>query len=125
MTPVQVLPKKILVVEDDTATRHALTQLLREEGYAVAGVANGREAIDRLRERGAPDLILLDLWMPVMDGRQFRTEQRRDPTLASVPVVLLSADGTIQQDAAAIGADEFLQKPFELDNLLDTVHRWC
>src|ERR1044071_1184503 len=76
----------ILVVEDDSAIREVLTDVLESEGYQVLNAANGREAIQLLRSSTLPCLILLDLMMPVMNGWQFRDEQRQDPLLAPVPV---------------------------------------
>jgi CheY-like chemotaxis protein len=81
--------KSVLVVEDDAATREALTLFLEREGYRVVAAPDGRQALERLRGPVTPDLILLDLSMPVMDGWRFREEQRRDPSLADVPVVLV------------------------------------
>ena len=116
----------ILIVEDDLAIRDALVQILEDEGYAVTGVANGLEAIAHLRKRSVPPcLILLDLMMPVMNGWQFRAEQRQDPTLAPIPVVVISADGSVQQKAASIDAVGYLRKPIMLDTLLDTIEQYC
>jgi CheY-like chemotaxis protein len=117
--------KRILIVEDDAAIRDALTLLLRDEGYAVVGAPNGLEALRHLKENGPPDLILLDLMMPVMDGWQFSKEQQQDPSLKGVPVVLLSANGNVQQRASMLGAVGFLQKPVEVAELLDAIHRYC
>src|SRR5262249_61831819 len=85
--------KNILIVEDDAATRDALTLVLSDEGYAVSSAANGREAIDLLRQGDAPDLILLDLMMPVMDGWQFPREQQPDPARVASPCVELATRG--------------------------------
>jgi CheY-like chemotaxis protein len=117
--------KRILIVEDDAAIRDALTLLLNDEGYAVVGVPNGLEALRHLKENAPPDLILLDLSMPVMDGWQFSKEQQQDPLLKGVPVVLLSANGNVQQRATMLGAVSFLQKPVELEELLAVIHRYC
>ncbi len=68
-----------------------MAQLLSIEGFGATTVANGQQALEYLRDHGTPKLILLDLMMPVMDGWEFRREQRRDPTIAGVPVVVLSA----------------------------------
>src|SRR3982074_3818832 len=91
--------KNILVVEDDPDIRAALTQILSDDGYAVATAANGQEAIDHLRRTSPPALILLDLMMPVMDGWQFRSHQKQDPALKSIPVVIVTADGSAQNKA--------------------------
>jgi CheY-like chemotaxis protein len=116
--------KSILIVEDDFDIREALTQILRDEGYTVAGASNGLEAIKLLRERRDFGLILLDLMMPVMDGWQFRAEQKQDPALAAIPVLVLSADANIQHRASSIDAAGYLKKPIQLDTLLDTVGRF-
>ena len=115
--------KSILVIEDDPAIREVLTQILELEGYTVTCVKDGRDAMNHLRRAGRPDLILLDLMMPVMDGWQFRTEQKRDPELASIPVVVISADGNIRQKAASLDAADCLQKPIELYELLGVIQR--
>jgi CheY-like chemotaxis protein len=113
--------KTILVVEDDPATREALGLILGSAGFGVLGAPNGQEALGLLRSGPYPDLILLDLMMPVMDGWQFRREQTRDPALAAIPVVVLSADGNVRQKASALGAAGYLQKPVEVENLLETI----
>src|SRR6185436_12323698 len=82
----------ILLVEDDFDVRDALIPILEYEGHRVVGAASGQEALDRLRSGAKPSLILLDLMMPGMSGMEFRAEQLRDPALASIPVVVVSAD---------------------------------
>jgi CheY-like chemotaxis protein len=115
--------KTILVVEDDAATREALAMILAAEGFAAVGAANGQEALSRLRGDIHADLILLDLMMPIMDGWQFRREQARDPALASIPVVILSADGNVNQKAAALRSAGYLQKPVDPEELLQVIRR--
>jgi CheY-like chemotaxis protein len=110
----------ILIVEDDDDIREALTQILELEGYTVREAANGREALD-ISAREPPSLILLDLMMPVMDGWQFRAEQIKDPALAQIPVVVISADAGIQEKVASFGAASVLPKPISLDRLLRAV----
>lgn len=116
---------RILVVEDDFDIRDTLSQILEAEGYAVSGAANGAEALDVLAKESAPALILLDLMMPVMNGWQFRTEQLKDPELAAIPVVVISADAGVGQKAEAIGAADSLKKPVPLETLLDVVGRYA
>ena len=108
---------RVLVVEDDDDIRSLLAELLEEEGYEVVSAADGRQGLDRAHER-PPDLILLDLMMPVMNGWEFREEQRRDPVLAGVPVVVVSAAAR-----ASIDASQVLTKPFSVDDLLEAVER--
>jgi CheY-like chemotaxis protein len=110
----------ILLIEDDPATRGAMKMVLEWEGYRVECAANGREALGRLMTGERPDVILLDLNMPVMDGRQFREEVYRDPDLATIPIVTVSA----AQDADAVEAAGIVRKPFEPAELLEAI-RWA
>jgi signal transduction histidine kinase len=113
--------RRILVVEDDQEILGTLSGLLEEEGYEVQSVIDGRDALDRLRRGPAPELIILDLMMPGMDGWEFRTIQRADPALADIPVVAISADTSAK--ASAIDATRFLRKPFRFSELLDVVQK--
>jgi CheY-like chemotaxis protein len=115
----------ILIVEDDADLREALSQVLRDEGYEVLGAAHGREALDRLRGGRRPCLILLDLTMPVMNGWQFRAEQRDDPELASIPVIVLSAGQDLSAQMPVLGLREYIRKPIRLESLLESVARFC
>jgi signal transduction histidine kinase len=110
-----------LIVEDDTEARETLVDVLENEGYRASACRHGREALERLRHGSHPDVILLDLMMPVMSGWEFRVEQRKDPTLAGIPIVALSADGSPR--AAAVDADAYLKKPINLDDLVTTLDR--
>jgi CheY-like chemotaxis protein len=111
--------RKILVVDDDADVRIALTELLELEGYEVVTATNGQEALDYLGHASElPALVLLDLRMPMVDGVQFRSEQRRDPTLARIPVVIVTAG----RQAALSGFDApILSKPLRADTLLKTI----
>jgi CheY-like chemotaxis protein len=93
--------------------------VLEWEGYRVAGAGDGREALDFLRGGGRPSLILLDMMLPVLDGAQFREEQRRDPALAGVPVVVISALDAADCPAAAA----HVRKPFAAEELLEAACR--
>jgi len=112
----------VLIVEDDADLREMMAQLLSLEGYHTATVANGREALEYL-QHGHPDLILLDLMMPVMDGWEFRRHQQADPSLAGVPVIVLSA--LDQSRTAEVSAQAFLKKPLDFDRLLELVRTYC
>ncbi len=119
------LLKSILIVDDDADVREMLGQFFAIEGYSVATAGNGREALDQLRHADRlADLILLDLMMPVMDGWQFRMEQQRDPRLASIPVVVLSAVYNARERAALLGAVDYMQKPVEFDKLIEAAERY-
>jgi CheY-like chemotaxis protein len=114
----------ILIVDDDTDVRRALTELLEEEGYAVAGAANGRAALELIRGGFRPALILLDLMMPGMNGWDFRTAQMRDPELSAVPVVVVTASGYSQESIKTeLGAIELVAKPIQPAALLDVIGR--
>jgi two-component system, OmpR family, response regulator CpxR len=122
---ISTAPKgEVLVVEDDFAIRETLRELLEDEGYDVSWASNGREALELLAHR-APRVILLDLMMPVMDGWEFRVAQQKDPALARIPVVVISADHALDQKVAALAVDGWLAKPFELDALLTTLRRYA
>ena len=114
----------ILIVEDEHDIRAVLTEILEDEGYAVASVPNGLEALMFLQEH-RPQLILLDLGMPVMTGWEFREQQRRDPALADIPVIVMSAIPQLSQTAAALQAANCLDKPIELNSLLGMVEQYC
>jgi len=105
-----------MVVDDERDIREAVTDALQDAGYEVLHARDGAEALSKLRAHH-PDVILLDLMMPGMNGWEFRAAQQGDPELCTIPVIVLSALGR----AAGIEAAEFLQKPFELDQLLTAV----
>jgi CheY-like chemotaxis protein len=113
----------VLIVEDDADLREMMAQLLTLEGFDAATVSNGREALDYLHHASIPSVILLDLMMPVMDGWEFRRRQQADPTLAPVPVIVLSA--LDQARAGKIHAEAFLKKPLDFDRLLSLVRTYC
>jgi len=112
---------RVLIVEDEELVRESLGLLLEEEGYEVSFAENGHEALTRLYTQLLPDVIALDLRMPVMDGWEFRAIQKGDPKLADIPVVAISADGSAQ--AAAISAEAYLQRPVDARQLLTTIER--
>jgi signal transduction histidine kinase len=111
----------VLVVENERFLRVSLGQLLDEHGYEVSFADDGRDALKRLRSETSPNLIILDLKMPVMDGWEFRSIQRDHPKLGLIPVLVISADGSPQ--AAAISADGYLRKPFDSEEAIAAVER--
>jgi CheY-like chemotaxis protein len=113
----------ILIVEDDEDLREMMAQLLTLEGYDAATVANGLEALEYLHRARKPNVILLDLMMPVMDGWEFHRRMEADPSLPPVPVIVLSALDQVR--AANIHAAAFLKKPLDFDRLLDLVRTYC
>jgi CheY-like chemotaxis protein len=115
----------ILIVEDEEPIREIIAEILEGEGYLVVGVSNGLEALAYLRDQAnATGLILLDLGMPVMTGWEFREEQLRDPALATIPVIVMSAWLSLNQNTAPPTATAYLGKPIELEALLGVVERY-
>ena len=113
----------VLVVDDDPDILEALSEILEAEGFEIKRARNGKEALERLQPE-APDLILLDLMMPVMDGWEFAQRMRqREPAIARIPLIVLSADRNVGSKATEIGAVGHLAKPFELNDLLEMVRR--
>ena len=115
----------MLVVEDDPAIRALLQDVLRDSGYTVATAETGDQALEQMREQ-RPDLVLLDLMLPGMNGWTFLRTRERDRQLATVPVLVISASGpTGTGHAQELGAPVFLDKPFDLVELLAEVKRLC
>jgi two-component system, chemotaxis family, chemotaxis protein CheY len=112
----------ILVVDDDPDILEALSEILEAEGFEIRRARNGKEALERL-EPDPPQLILLDLMMPVMDGWEFAQRMRQRPTFSGIPIIVLSADRNVGSKALDIGAVGHLAKPFELNDLLEMVRR--
>jgi CheY-like chemotaxis protein len=115
----------VLVVEDDPELLLSLSEVIESEGYGVSCARHGLEALGRLRGGVHPSVILLDLMMPIMNGWQFRYEQRQDSDLAKIPTVVVSAKTDSQQHAAWLEADDYISKPIDLNVLLRTVSRYC
>jgi len=108
----------ILVVDDDADVRSAIAETLEDEGYRAAQAANGIAALDLARRGGTPALILLDLWMPVLDGWGFLERRAIDPALASVPVIVMSASPF---ERHVPGVHRLLKKPIRFEVLIDAV----
>jgi CheY-like chemotaxis protein len=120
----------VLIVEDDPETRQMLATLLATRGFQPVSAEDGLEALHLLRtvRRRAPDvpcLVLLDLKMPRLGGLEFRRAQLGDPTVASVPVAIMSGMADLEQRAQALGAVAIVAKPIDIDVLMDIVTRYC
>jgi CheY-like chemotaxis protein len=113
-------------VEDDPTTRESLALLLSAEGYIVAEAADGGAALVRLYSGSPPRLVILDLQMPGMDGWQFLATRHREPALAAVPVIVLTAARGIDAPGQrALGAEEVLEKPAAIDAVVAAVQHYC
>jgi CheY-like chemotaxis protein len=110
---------RILVVEDEAISRHALCQVLHRSGYFSAGAANGAQALEMVRFFH-PQAIIMDLRMPVLDGFETTRRLKSDTTTATIPVLALTGNGdsNIRQQAEEAGVDDFFTKPINLDQLL-------
>ena len=113
----------MLIVEDDPELRESMIDILEDEGYAVSSANDGMQALALLATGPMPDMILLDLMMPKMNGAQFRREQLKNPNLASIPVALLTAHVMAEHDLEMMRADAFISKPFEIPVLLGAIDR--
>jgi two-component system, chemotaxis family, chemotaxis protein CheY len=114
----------LLVIDDEPDVRASLLELLNLNGYSGRSAANGRAALQALRARPAlPKLILLDMAMPVLDGWGFLAELSKDPRLALIPVIVISATPGLEMRAEAAGASAVLRKPVNLEVLLSAVDR--
>ena len=120
----------VLVVDDDRDTREMLATVLSVEGFHTVGAEDGLEALHLLRtvRRRAPTmpcLVLLDLKMPRLGGREFRRAQLGDPTVANVPIAVMSGAIDADERAQALGAVATLTKPIDVDRLIAVVRRHC
>jgi CheY-like chemotaxis protein len=118
--------KFILLIDDDIITQETVSLILAGDGFRVAAARNGADALDRLRQGALrPDLILLDLKMPVMDGCAFCQKLQQEAALSGIPLILLSAAPDVAEQAAALRAAAHLQKPFDPITLITTLRTCC
>lgn len=114
---------KVMLVEDDEETRACLGEILEIEGFSVVSFANGFEAIDYLTNSPPPRLIIMDMRMPLMDGHQFRSAMLRDPRLAAIPVIVVTAYEP--SAAASLSVSRVFRKPVDIGALVETVRQYC
>jgi CheY-like chemotaxis protein len=121
------LGNRVFVVEDEEMIRESIVEYLDENGYAAVGASDGRDALEKLgaSSDGPPCLILLDLMMPIMDGRTFRERQLDSPKLAAIPVIVFSAYRDVAAAAIEMKAVGHLEKPLRLPDLLRQVRQYC
>jgi CheY-like chemotaxis protein len=123
MTTITTRLQTVLVVEDDDTTREAVAQELRDAGYGVAEADNGREALDCVAGHAAPDAILLDMMLPVLDGWGVLERLRR--TYPAVPVVVTTAAIISREWALQHGCAGFVKKPIDAGRLVEEIRRCC
>lgn len=116
---------KILVVDDEPDILKVVTFILKKSGYDTFSAVDGKEALDMVKDK-KPDLILLDLRLPVMDGNEVCRRIKSDDSLKTIPVLLLTASGadTVAQKTKTLGADDYIIKPFSKEALLKKVDKF-
>jgi CheY-like chemotaxis protein len=123
-TDVRASSRRLLFIEDDDATRRSLAEALRGDGFDVDTAADGREALQLLRDGPRPSAILLDVMMPVMDGWDFRHVQLNDPSLRDIPVLLVTASGFSHETIRMqFGDVELIRKPIRYGALREALDR--
>jgi CheY-like chemotaxis protein len=118
------MAKKILVVDDEPDILHEVSFILQKKGYEVIPATNGQEALDCIEEKH-PDLVILDLWLPLIDGIEVGRRVKADEALRDIPIVLLTASvDNIEGKVKEARADDYLLKPFDYMELLEKVKRF-
>ena len=113
---------KILIVEDNEMNRDMLSRRLTRKGYEIEMAVDGQEGLDKMRS-WAPDVVLMDMGLPVLDGWEATSQAKADAELASIPIIALTAHAmeADRQKALAAGADDFDTKPVNLSGLLEKI----
>jgi len=115
----------VLLIDDHEDARTALELVLEAAGFSVVGAADAEIGLAQLRQGLQPGLVLLDLGLPGMSASSFNQAMRAEARLASTPVVVLSGDGWVREKAELLGATDWLEKPVEIERLLEVVARHC
>ena len=118
-------PKKIHIVDDNPAILDSLEILLNMEGYEVKKFEKGSELLNNLKlNQSMPDTVLMDMWINGEDGRDFCRLIKEDDSLKSIPVLIMSASRGLSNSAFENGADDFIPKRFELEEILEKIYRF-
>lgn len=112
-------PKKILIADDDAGIVDSISMMLEVMGYDVDYTYDGAKVVDALKNH--PDLILLDIWMSGQDGREICKKIKSNIQTKNIPILMISASRDIKQSALDAGADDFMEKPFEMNTLMTKV----
>lgn len=115
--------KRILVCDDDMGILDVISILLKDNGYHVKLLSNGKAIIKRI-EAYNPDLVLLDLWMPGIDGKEITKLLKSCNETKNIPIIIISALDTAKKISKDIGADDFIEKPFDIYDLLNKVKKY-
>jgi DNA-binding response OmpR family regulator len=117
------MTKKILVCDDDEGILDIVKLILENKNYQVKTINSGK-GIEKKVSEYSPDLILLDLWIPGMDGREITRVLKRQPKTKKIPIIIVSALNETEKISKEIGADGFLPKPFDINDLIKTVEKY-
>ena len=119
------MPKRVLVVDDEPDIRKVVSFRLKKAGYEVTTAVNGKEALECVQKE-RPDLILLDLRLPIMDGYEVCKRLKSDEVLKSIPVILLTASmaSTVREKTKEYNADDYMVKPFDPDKLMEKIKKF-
>jgi DNA-binding response OmpR family regulator len=113
---------KILIADDDHAIVDALKLMLEMNGHQVTSTVNGAEVKDLIKVK--PNIIFLDIWMSGIDGTTICKEIKKETTSKNIPIIMISASKDIKKTALEAGADDFIAKPFEMDELLNKIKKY-
>lgn len=108
--------KKILICDDDEGILEATKILLNQSGYDVELISDGKDILKAIRDV-RPDVVLLDLWMPNLDAKKLLKKIKKEPELVNVPIIIFSASNETEKISKEIGANDFIKKPFEIEDL--------
>ena len=119
------MSRPILVVDDDLDILESMCLILEPAGYVVLTAPCGQKALQLLHQGAAPGLILVDLMMPIMDGWEFVAEVQHDPTLAAIPIVVLSGGVRRSEQVASLSVADYLQKPVDIKALFSVIRQYA
>ena len=111
-----------MIADDDPGIVDAIGIMLEYEGYQVSSTVNGATVLDM--QQNYPDLLLLDIWMSGTDGRDVCKKLKEKEATKNIPIIMISASKDIEQSAMDAGADDFLAKPFEMDDLIEKIEKF-
>ncbi len=114
--------KKILIADDDQAIVESLEMVLEMADYTVKSTVDGR--VIPMMKKEKPDLLLLDIWMSGTDGREICKKLKKNKKTKDIPIIMISASRDIKKSTEDAGADDFLEKPFEVDSLLEKIQKY-
>lgn len=115
--------KRIIICEDDQGILELLKEILEEKGFQVKALTGGKGIQKKILEF-LPDLILLDLWMPGMNGKEIIKILKKDDNTKNIPIIIVSALNETEAVAKNYGVEAYITKPFDIDNLLKTVRKY-